>query len=98
MTDCLVRAVDSLAAEMVEFAADLINIPTVNPPGDNYQACVNAIGGRLREFGFDIEFVPAEGPRPNVIGTRKGRASNPLLHFNGHIDVVPAGAGWTRNP
>jgi succinyl-diaminopimelate desuccinylase len=98
MIDRLIRAVDSLAPELVQFAVELINIPTVNPPGENYPVCAETIGARLREFGFDVVLVPAEGPRPNVIATRKGQASNPLLHFNGHMDVVPAGAGWTRNP
>ena len=60
----------------------------------------------MQEFGFDVALLPAEGhrhhsiryPRVNLIGTRPGRSSNPLLHFNGHIDVVPPGAGWTRDP
>ena len=33
-----------------------------------------------------------------MIATRAGRAARPLLHFNGHIDVVPPGAGWKRDP
>ncbi len=98
LDDCLTRVVDDLAPELLEFAADLIGIPTVNPPGENYQACTEIIGARLRDFEFDVVMVPPQGPRPNVIGTRTGRASSPLLHFNGHIDVVPAGAGWTREP
>ena len=98
MSDCISRVVDELAPALVQFAADLIGIPTINPPGENYQACAETIGARLRAFGFDVAFAPMEGPRPNVIGTRKGRASNPLLHFNGHMDVAPAGAGWTRDP
>ena len=98
MPDRLTRVVDSLVPELVEFAADLINIPTVNPPGENYRVCAETVAARLREFGFDVEMVPAEGLRPNVIATRKGHSSNPLLHFNGHMDVVPPGAGWTRDP
>jgi succinyl-diaminopimelate desuccinylase len=34
----------------------------------------------------------------NVIGTRRGRAPRPRVHLNGHIDVVPPGAGWARDP
>ena len=102
MSDGLSRVVDSLAPELLEFAKELIDIPTANPPGENYPACAETIGARLREFGFDVAMVPAEGPlpnvKPNVIGTRQGRMSRPLLHFNGHMDVVPAGGGWTRDP
>jgi succinyl-diaminopimelate desuccinylase len=102
----LFDAVDSLAPEMLRFAGELIDIPTVNPPGDYYKPCAELIGSRLRDFGFDVREVSAEGhrdhsaryPRCNVVGTRAGRALRPLVHFNGHIDVVPAGAGWTREP
>src|SRR5207237_1175314 len=37
-------------------------------------------------------------PRINVIGTRRGKSSRPVVHLNGHFDVVPAGAGWTVDP
>jgi succinyl-diaminopimelate desuccinylase len=33
-----------------------------------------------------------------VVGRRGGRAARPLVHLNGHFDVVPAGAGWTLDP
>jgi succinyl-diaminopimelate desuccinylase len=100
-----------MSGEMVEFLATLIAIPTVNPPGENYPACAELIGDRLREFGYEVEYVEAEGcpehtakhPRVNVIGVFNIGAFNgsplrPLLHFNGHLDVVPAGDGWTVDP
>jgi succinyl-diaminopimelate desuccinylase len=100
------KAVDDLVPEMLQFARELINIPTVNPPGDHYQPCAELVGARLREFGFEVCMAPAEGhrdhterhPRYNVIATRAGQQARPLLHFNGHIDVVPPGDGWTRDP
>jgi len=33
----------------------------------------------------------------NVIGARRG-GPGPVVHLNGHIDVVPAGDGWTVEP
>ena len=33
----------------------------------------------------------------NVIGSRRG-GPGPVVHLNGHIDVVPAGDGWTVDP
>jgi len=106
MSSALLQAVDSLAPEMLQFARELIDIPTVNPPGDRYPECIDRIGSRLEQFGCVLQRVSAEGhrdhsarfPRHNLIATRTGQASRPLLHFNGHIDVVPAGAGWTREP
>ena len=40
-------------------------------------------------------------PPPRGQGTRAraaGRAKGPVVHFNGHFDVVPAGEGWTVDP
>lgn len=79
--DRVMSAVDALADEVVEFTAELIRIPTVNPPGTAYEDCARAIGDRLRRFGFDVEYHEAEGrpehtrehPRVNVVGTLRGR-------------------------
>lgn len=104
-TSILTR-VDELAEEMVEFLRQLVRIPTINPPGENYADCANLIGAKLKEFGYETEFVTAEGlpecsaqfPRVNVIGRMRGEHATPTLHFNGHLDVVPAGEGWTVDP
>lgn len=95
-----------MTGEMVEFLRELVEIPTVNPPGDNYRECAEWLGGRLRDLGYDVQFVAAEGraehtpdfPRVNVIGRLRDTPSRPLLHFNGHFDVVPVGAGWSGDP
>jgi succinyl-diaminopimelate desuccinylase len=102
----VVRAVDDLADEVVAFTSELVRIPTVNPPGEGYEECARLIGGRLQRGGFEVEYVSAEGrpehtrshPRLNVVGTRAGRARAPVVHLNGHFDVVPAGGGWTVDP
>src|SRR3984957_16233440 len=85
---------------------DLIRFPTVNPPGDLYRPCAEFLGERLRKRGFEVTYVRAEGapgdsdalPRTNVIARREGSRPGPCVHFNGHIDVVDPGAGWTLDP
>jgi len=37
-------------------------------------------------------------PRINVVARREGAAPGPCVHFNGHIDVVRVGGGWTVEP
>ena len=104
--DRVLAAVDALQDEAVAFTSALIRIPTVNPPGDCYEDGARLIGGTLASLGFEIEYHAAEGrpehtrthPRLNVIGTRHGRTARPLVHLNGHFDVVPAGDGWTVDP
>ena len=104
--DRVLAAVDACADELVAFTSDLIRVPTVNPPGEAYEDCARLIGDRLAACGFEIEYHAAEGraehtrehPRVNVVGLRRGRALRPAVHLNGHFDVVPAGAGWTKDP
>ncbi|MBB4016667.1 succinyl-diaminopimelate desuccinylase [Chelatococcus caeni] len=102
----VLQAVQDRRDELAALTADLIRIPTVNPPGENYLDCAEFVGERLRRRGFDIAYVRAEGtpgdsdryPRWNVVARKEGARPGPCVHFNSHIDVVEAGAGWTRDP
>jgi succinyl-diaminopimelate desuccinylase len=104
--EVLFRAIDERRDELVELARALIRFPTVNPPGEAYLPCAQFIGDRLRARGFGVEYVHASGtpgdseryPRVNVIARRAGAAPGPCVHFNGHIDVVQSGGGWTVDP
>lgn len=104
--DRVLLEVERASDEAVAFAADLVRIPTVNPPGEHYEECAHFIGETLARLGFDIEYFAAEGrpehtaryPRLNVVGTRTGLGAHPTVHLNGHFDVVPAGEGWSLDP
>ena len=104
--DKVLAEVDRAAGEIVDFAARLIRIPTVNPPGEEYDACARAIGDQLRAHGAAVQLLPAVGrsehteryPRINVVGRHAGSSNGPAIHLNGHFDVVPPGHGWTRDP
>jgi succinyl-diaminopimelate desuccinylase len=105
-TESLCKSIDERREELVELARALIRFPTVNPPGEAYRPCAEFIGDRLRGRGFAVDYVRALGtpgdserhPRVNVIARRAGAAAGPCVHFNGHIDVVQAGGGWTMDP
>ena len=105
-TETLCKAIDERCEELVELTRALIRFPTVNPPGEAYLPCAEFIGNRLRARGFVVDYVRASGtpgdseryPRINVIARREGTAPGPCVHFNGHIDVVQAGGGWTLDP
>ena len=91
---------------LVSLTQDLIRIPTINPPGENYTPCAELVGNWLKPLGFEVTYIRGEGtpgdtqkyPRTNVIARREGRHSGPCVHFNSHIDVVLAGQGWTFDP
>lgn len=92
--------------EMAGLTADLVRIPTINPPGNVYDDCARFLGARLASRGFTVEYLRAEGalgdsdefPRTNVIARFEGTGDGPCVHFNSHIDVVTAGEGWTVDP
>jgi succinyl-diaminopimelate desuccinylase len=105
VTERVVAEVDRAADEIVDYTAALVRIPTVNPPGAEYEACARFIGRDLERRGFSVEYIAAEGlpehtarfPRVNVVGSRRG-GPGPVVHLNGHFDVVPPGDGWTMDP
>ena len=103
--DRVLAEVDRAVDEIVQYTADLVRIPTINPPGEAYADCARFIGADLERRGFDVEYIEAEGcaehtprhPRLNIVGSRRGGPGR-VVHLNGHFDVVPAGDGWTVDP
>lgn len=107
--DTLLTRVAERRDELVALTQALVRIPTVNPPGDAYEACARLLGARLARRGFTVGYLRAEGapgdsdahPRINVVARLDapgGLAGGECVHFNGHIDVVEAGPGWTQDP
>ena len=85
--------------------ADLVRIPSDNPPGDLAGAAAKA--ARLLEgLGFKVEShpVPADLVRANGMVSaanlivRKTFGPGPTIALNAHGDVVPPGEGWTKDP
>ncbi len=104
--DRLFNSIESRRDELVALTQQMVRIPTINPPGDYYRPCAEVIGERLRKRGFDVQYLRATGtpgdseryPRINIMARRAGKQSGPRIHFNGHLDVVEPGAGWTEAP
>ncbi len=108
----VINSIEEMEDEIVEFLRDLIKIPTENPPGTNYKKFAEFFGKRLEEFGYNVQYieVPPERfeelvpfttsdyPRINIYAELNTEKPKPVLHFNGHFDVVPAGQGWSVDP
>jgi acetylornithine deacetylase/succinyl-diaminopimelate desuccinylase family protein len=80
--------------EMAAFLAELVAIPTDNPPGRNYRVCSDLLESRLHQLGLDCErFAPAgtemAGDDPACLRASFGSGER-SLYFHGHYDVVPA--------
>ena len=92
--------------DLIALTQELIRIPTLNPPGDNYLEICEYLDRRLSASGFDTQLIRAFGapgdsdkyPRWNIVARRDGTRSGECVHFNSHIDVVDVGKGWTTDP
>jgi succinyl-diaminopimelate desuccinylase len=92
--------------DLIALTQELIRIPTLNPPGENYREICDYLDRRLRGAGFQTQLIRAFGtpgdcdayPRWNVVARREGKYSGDCVHFTSHIDVVDVGAGWTVDP
>jgi succinyl-diaminopimelate desuccinylase len=79
----------------VDLAAKLISIPSVTPASG---AVFDVLDEALSGLGFTIHrFILGEapdGPTENMVAIRE-HGPGPHVGFAGHLDVVPAGEGWT---
>jgi acetylornithine deacetylase/succinyl-diaminopimelate desuccinylase family protein len=81
--------------EMARLVAQLVAIPSENPPGKNYRAVATILEKYIRRFGFHLErFQPkpkaqSMTERPDCVLAEYGRGER-TLYFHGHYDVVPA--------
>ncbi len=106
MDEKLERAMVERQAAVVELTRALVAYPTINPPGEAYTPCAEFLGKRLRQSGFAVQYIRGEGapgdsdryPRTNVVGRFETGRPGPTIHFNGHLDVVEVGRGWTVDP
>jgi len=81
----------------VELAAELIRCPSITPAtGEVF----DVLEAALKPLGFTVHrWVmgdPPDGPTENMVAIR-GEGS-PHFGFAGHLDVVPAGEGWSGDP
>jgi succinyl-diaminopimelate desuccinylase len=88
--------------EMAALLEELVSIPTENPPGKNYAACVDLVENHVRRAGLTCErfsYVDANDPadRAESLVCTYGNGKR-ALYFHGHYDVVPAQSGDQFRP
>jgi len=106
MTTPLTVRIDGKRDDLIQLTQDLIRIPTLNPPGENYGAICDFLNKRLQASGFETQLIRAfdtpgdseRYPRWNIIARREGTSLGDCVHFNSHTDVVDVGSGWTFDP
>jgi len=103
------KEIEKNKKHIVSFAKELICIPTVNPPGENYEKIVSVLKRKLLSLGFQAKEirVPKKqlrrlkinygSERINLLANWDTNAKK-ALHLNGHYDVVPVTSNWTMQP
>lgn len=85
--------------DAVELTRQLIRIPSENPPGREREIA-SYVADLLRPLpSVTVDVTDVEPDRPNVTARLAG--SEPSLSpvvLLAHMDTVPAGEGWTRDP
>ncbi|MGH8734097.1 MAG: M20/M25/M40 family metallo-hydrolase, partial [Burkholderiales bacterium] len=105
LADRIGAFVDEQFASETAFLAELVKVPSDNPPGDCAAHAARAMA-LLEQLGLSVEAHPV--PRSTVEAAGMKSATNlvvrhrfgdgPTIALNAHGDVVPPGRGWTRDP
>lgn len=105
-------AVDELTDTLIGTLQEMVRIPTVNPPGEQYEQFCRYYENLMAGLGYDTETVRVPtsrlaelaplgdgSARPSVLAHLQGpQGPGKRIHLNGHYDVVRVGHGWTRDP
>jgi acetylornithine deacetylase/succinyl-diaminopimelate desuccinylase-like protein len=88
---------DPMDREAEELFAQFLKIDTSNPPGNETMAAQF-----LRDFlvkeGIEARLVGSDPKRQAVYARLKSGTNEKALVLLSHLDVVPAGSGWTQPP
>ncbi|MBI4844979.1 MAG: ArgE/DapE family deacylase [Candidatus Omnitrophica bacterium] len=105
----IIDGIDKQKSNIIRLAEQLVNIPTINPPGINYVRIIDFLEKECKKAGLLTKRyqVPAvelrkmgvsEGDSRISLVARWNNNSNKTLHINAHYDVVPATAHWKTDP
>ncbi|MFX1300676.1 MAG: M20 family metallopeptidase [Promethearchaeota archaeon] len=107
--DQVFNTIEKKEERIAKLLSELIQVPTVVPPGNNYEEFVDLVEPIFRELGFKTERVmipeeftktipyPIEGPRVNLVASRDyGQKEDVTIYA--HMDVVPIDEPWTMDP
>jgi acetylornithine deacetylase/succinyl-diaminopimelate desuccinylase family protein len=100
---------DTLFDDAVDFLSEMIQTPSINPPGE-YAEVHSLVTSTYERYDWDIETVWApeellselgldpEYPRPNALAYATS-GSGPIVALNAHIDTVPVDeTKWSYEP
>lgn len=90
-------SVSERAEEAWRLLRSLLRVDTTNPPGRE-SAAAKVLAAYLDSQGIASTLLEAQPGRGNLVARVGGRAGEGPLLLSSHLDVVPAGEGWSHPP
>ena len=87
----------AIEAQAVSLTKELIGIPSENPTGDEF-AMADRMEAFFRGIGLEVTRERVSERRENVTAEITGARGGPALVILNHMDTVPVGEGWSRDP
>ncbi|MFX0168954.1 MAG: M20 family metallopeptidase [Candidatus Hodarchaeota archaeon] len=103
------KAVEEKRDRLITLLQDLIRIPTIVPPGNNYENIIEYLEPLFQNLKFSTNRVivpaehikkiplPLEGPRINLVASRNYEKGHTATIY-AHTDIVPIEEPWTKKP
>lgn len=92
-------AIDARRDEAIGLFADLVRIPSPNPPGGGEKDVAHYCKAYLEGLGATVDQHEFQEGRVNNIGVLRGRTGGKTLMFVSHLDTTPiTEEGWTYPP
>ena len=82
-------------ANRLKLLTDMIQIDTTV---GKEAALAEMLAERFAAAGIECKMMPVDEERVNLMACLPGRSRGNRLLFNAHLDTVPVGLGWTKDP
>lgn len=92
---CHISCTSTIQSNRLQLLTDMIAIDTTD---GKEAALAEWLASRLGAAGIQAKLQPVEGSRCNLVATLPGRMKGHRLILTSHLDTVPIGAGWTKDP
>ena len=88
----------NLYSEAVELTRELVRLPSENPPATEQRVGEFVAQWLRRVPGVEVEVFEVQPGRSNVVGRLRSGSSAPAVAILAHMDTVPVGDGWSKDP
>ena len=103
--EAITSYIDAEFARETAFLAELVKVPSDNPPGDcapharRTEVLLQQLGLQVESHAVPAELVKTAGMQTatNLV-VRQRFGDGPVIALNAHGDVVPPGLGWQHDP